>query len=82
MIKTSFLLVLALLVQFVYAGKISGTVTSDKGEILAFSSINVKGQQQGTSANNHGSYFLQLDPGVYTIICRHVGYEKIEKPSR
>lgn len=66
-------------VQSLLAGKISGTVKSDKGEPLPFSSITVKGSKAGTSANNQGAYFLQLEPGTYTLICRHVGYERKEQ---
>ncbi|MBS1936173.1 MAG: carboxypeptidase-like regulatory domain-containing protein, partial [Bacteroidetes bacterium] len=51
-----------------YAGKISGTVTDSNGIILPYASILVKGTSKGTTANNEGKYFLNLDPGKYTII--------------
>ncbi|MEJ8843877.1 DUF5686 and carboxypeptidase regulatory-like domain-containing protein [Lacibacter sp. H375] len=62
-----------------YAGKITGTVTNEKGEPLPYSSLNIKGSKEGTSANSLGVYFFQLSAGTYTIICRHVGYERQEK---
>src|SRR5262245_20282132 len=61
------------------AGRISGTVTDDKGNILSFSSILIKGTTRGTTANNEGKYFLNLEPGAYTIVCQHVGYSRQEK---
>ena len=62
-----------------FAGRISGTVTDDKGDILSFSSILLKGTTRGTTANNEGKYFLNLEPGTYTIVCQHVGYSREEK---
>jgi len=62
-----------------FAAKISGTITNEKGEPLPYSSINIKGSKEGTSANSQGVYFFQLSSGTYTIICRHVGYELQEK---
>lgn len=62
-----------------YAGKITGIITNEKGEPLPYSSLNIKGSKEGTSANSQGVYFFQLQAGTYTIICRHVGYERQEK---
>jgi hypothetical protein len=61
------------------AVKISGTVTDDKGTILPFASVFVKGSSQGTTSNNRGRYFLDLPPGNYTIVCQYVGYTRQEK---
>ncbi len=79
MFKTSLLFLFAFITQTVFAGKITGKISNEKGEALPFSSISVKAKKEGTSANNQGSYFLQLEPGTYTIICRHVGFERQEK---
>lgn len=68
-----------LLFLTVYAVKISGTVTDNNGNTLPFSSILIKGTTAGTSANNAGKYFINLEPGTYTVICQHVGYAKQEK---
>lgn len=62
-----------------YAGKITGLVTNEKGEPLPYSSLTIKGSKEGTSANSQGVYFFQLQAGTYTIVCRHVGYERQEK---
>ncbi len=61
------------------AAKISGTVTNQNGELLPFSSITIKNSTEGTSANNKGFFSLNLKEGTYTVICRHVGYERQER---
>jgi hypothetical protein len=61
------------------AGRISGLVTDSKGQPLPFASILVKGTTTGTTANNEGKYFLQLNPGTYTIVAQYVGYQRQEK---
>ncbi len=62
-----------------HATRISGTVTDDKGNILPFASVFIKGSSQGTTSNNRGRYFLDLLPGRYIIICQYVGYARQEK---
>src|SRR5262245_16968288 len=61
------------------AGKVFGTVTDEKGNLLPFASILVKGTPAGTSANNEGKYFLQLSPGEYVIVAQYVGYQRQER---
>ncbi|HLO39028.1 MAG TPA: DUF5686 and carboxypeptidase regulatory-like domain-containing protein [Lacibacter sp.] len=74
-----FLLLTVCITLSSYAGKITGTITNEKGEPLPYSSLNIKGSREGTSANSQGVYFFQVAAGTYTIICRHVGYERQEK---
>ncbi|HRI22097.1 MAG TPA: DUF5686 family protein, partial [Panacibacter sp.] len=62
-----------------FSAKISGKVTDDKGNILPYASILVKGTSRGTATNNQGIYFLQLDKGAYTIVCQYVGYARTEQ---
>jgi hypothetical protein len=73
----SFLTVLSIL--SVHAGSVSGIITDDKGHPLPYASVLVKGTTKGTTANNEGKYFLELDPGNYTIVAQHVGYNRVEK---
>src|SRR5215207_9752035 len=61
------------------AGRISGSITDAKGNPLPFASVLVKGTTTGTTANNEGKYFLQLNPGSYTIVAQYVGYQRQEK---
>ncbi len=45
--------------------------------MLVYASILVKGTTQGTTANKEGNYFLQLEPGTYTIVAQYVGYNRL-----
>ncbi|HXO73737.1 MAG TPA: DUF5686 family protein, partial [Puia sp.] len=63
----------------VYATRITGTVRDDKGNILPYSSILVKGTTRGVTASSEGRYVLDLAPGSYTIVCQYVGYTRQEK---
>lgn len=62
-----------------FAGRIQGTISETSGKPLAFASVMVKGTTNGTTANNQGKYFLNLEAGRYTIIVQHVGYQRQEK---
>src|SRR3984885_135099 len=62
-----------------HAAAISGTVTDDKGNILPYSSVFVKGGGKGVTASREGKYALDLDPGTYTLVCQYVGYTRQEK---
>jgi hypothetical protein len=61
------------------AQKIYGTVSNDKGELLPYASITVKGTSMGTSANNKANFSLTLPAGTYTLVCQHIGYAAMEK---
>jgi hypothetical protein len=73
-----FLLVL-IVPATLHAQNILGTVSDNMGRSLPSASVYVKGSTRGTTANNDGSFFLSLEPGKYTIVCAHVGYQKSEK---
>ena len=77
----TFVLFFSLLLLFhgAHAIKITGTITDDKGNILPFASVLIKGSSQGTTSNNQGKYFLDLPAGNYTIVCQYVGYARQEK---
>ncbi|RYD97959.1 MAG: carboxypeptidase-like regulatory domain-containing protein, partial [Sphingobacteriales bacterium] len=62
-----------------HAQRVSGKVTDQLGEILPFSTIQVKGSGIGATANAQGVFQLRLTPGQYTITCQHVGYQQQEK---
>ena len=61
------------------AQRIIGTVYDDKGDLLTFASITVKGNSKGASANNKARYAISLKPGTYTVICQHIGFTAQEK---
>ena len=61
------------------AQKIYGTVFTDKGDLLPYSSIIIKGTSTGASANNKAKFAISVVPGTYTVVCQHVGYTRQEK---
>lgn len=61
------------------AQKIFGTVFNEKGDLLSYSSITIKGTTIGASANNRARFSISLSPGRYTVVCQHIGYTAMEK---
>ncbi len=61
------------------AQKIYGTVFSDKGDLLPYASVTIKGTSIGASANNKAKFSFSVAPGTYTVVCQHIGYTKQEK---
>ena len=61
------------------AGGISGQVVNPLAQPIASASIYVKGSTKGTTANNEGKFFLDLEPGKYTIVCTSVGFSRQEQ---
>ncbi len=61
---------------------VTGKVTDEKGEVLAFASITVKNTAKGVVANSQGLYSLSLDPGEYILVCQYVGYKTEERRIR
>ena len=68
-----------LVTNLIYAQRISGTVFTETGDLLPYSSIIIKGSSKGTSASTKGNFTLLLPPGKYTLLCQHIGYEAAEK---
>jgi hypothetical protein len=62
-----------------HATRVFGKIFNDKGYVLPFASIQVKGTTIGTTANAQGEYFLELSPGHHVITARHVGYGMEER---
>ncbi len=62
-----------------HAQKIYGTIYDDKGDLLPFASITVKGTSTGASANNKARFSFSVTPGTYTLVCQHIGYASVEK---
>lgn len=61
------------------AQRVFGTVFDEKGDLLPFSSITVKGTSAGASANNQARFSFSLPPGSYTLVCQHIGYHSQEQ---
>src|SRR5947208_3830505 len=59
--------------------RIFGTVLNEKGELLPYSSITIKGTTIGAGANNRARFSISLTPGTYTVVCQHIGYTAQER---
>lgn len=61
------------------ASGIRGTVKTEEGEPLAFTTIFVKQTGSGTTTNLSGSYEINLAPGSYEVVYQFLGYETVVK---
>ncbi len=78
--KVLFTIYLLFLYNILFAqGSINGVVKDNKGNILAFSSILIKGTEKGTTANKLGKFAIELNNGTYVLLCQHIGYLSVEK---
>lgn len=64
---------------FASAQKIFGIVFNEKGDLLPYSSVTIKGTTIGASANNRAKYTISVKPGTYMVVCQHIGYAAQEK---
>jgi len=62
-----------------FAGTIVGTVKDAQGNVLAYTSILIKGTAKGTTSNSKGIYSISVEKGKYILVCQHVGYQTVEK---
>lgn len=76
-----YILVLAALLFSLHssAQKIYGTIFNNKGDLLPYASITIKGTSTGASASNRARFSISVKPGTYIIVCQHVGYGMQEK---
>ncbi len=56
------------------AQTLSGTIRSNKGELMPFSSIWVTDLNKGTLANEEGKYAIQLPKGEHEVVFRFLGH--------
>ncbi len=77
--KGIFLLPALLLSLFTSAQKIYGTVYNDKGDLMPYASLVIKGTTVGASANNKAKFSIAVSPGTYILVCQHIGYTRQEK---
>ncbi len=55
---------------------VSGKISDEVGNGLAFSSVLIKGTTIGSNANVDGYYTLKLLPGKYELLFQYVGFKK------
>lgn len=72
---TSLLILLLPIFLKAQSGGVQGVVKNQRGEILPFSAVAVRGSELGTMANEDGRYHLVLKPGYYEIVFQHLGYQ-------
>lgn len=71
----SLILLLIIPASLIAQTGIQGTVKNQKGEMLPFAAVAVRGTEQGTMANEDGQYRLDLKPGYYEIVFQYLGYQ-------
>ncbi len=73
-------LIIILSPYFAEAAKITGKITSEKGEPIEFASIYVKGLNSSSTSNEKGQYEFTINKaGNYTIVFQSIGYKNFEK---
>jgi len=55
---------------------ISGKITDGQNKPVPFASVYIKNTTKGTSANSEGEYTLLLNPGIYEVQYKAVGYRQ------
>ncbi len=77
--RVSIFSLLIIFCQTATAQKLYGTIFNDKGDLLPYTSISIKGTTKGVSANDKAKYILAVTPGTYTIVCNRIGYTTAQK---
>jgi hypothetical protein len=78
--RLGFLLLFLLFSTGLHATKIRGIVKDQNHEPLSFASVVVKGQAQGTMANEQGEFILELPGGsTYELVFQFLGYKSVLK---
>jgi hypothetical protein len=55
--------------------KVSGKITNNKLEPIAFATIQVKNTQMGVISREDGTYMLELEEGTYDLVITMVGFK-------
>ncbi|MGB0424090.1 MAG: carboxypeptidase-like regulatory domain-containing protein, partial [Flavobacteriales bacterium] len=54
---------------------VKGKMSSETGEVLAFSTVQIEGTDKGAVADVDGLYSLEIEEGTYNLIGNFLGYE-------
>jgi hypothetical protein len=69
------LLLLLFITQNVFAvSGLKGKIKNEKGEVMPYASVLVKGTEIGTMANENGDYEIKLKAGSYEVVFQYIGY--------
>ncbi|MEO5929960.1 MAG: TonB-dependent receptor [Candidatus Kapaibacterium sp.] len=73
---TMVILFFAVTIVRAQTGAIDGTVSNEKGEALAGTSVQIEGTQRGGICRPNGSFSIEnVPPGPVTLIAKSIGYE-------
>ncbi|MFN8713569.1 MAG: DUF5686 and carboxypeptidase regulatory-like domain-containing protein [Bacteroidota bacterium] len=61
------------------AGVVKGIVSDTTGQPLPYVAVMVKNSAYGVNSNLGGAYFLELNPGNYTLLFSQLGFASVEK---
>jgi len=74
------LLLLLFITQNVFAvSGLKGKIKNEKGEVMPYASVLVKGTEIGTMANENGDYEIKLKAGSYEVVFQYIGYQSVIK---
>lgn len=60
-------------------GKLAGTVTDEKGELVSKAKILIEGTKFTTQSKKDGTYVIKnIPPGKYDVICRSDGFKTVK----
>ena len=60
-------------------GKLAGTVTDEKGELVSKANILIESTKFATQSKKDGTYVIKnIPPGKYDVICRSDGFKTVE----
>ncbi len=62
-----------------FAGVIKGTIRDTAGEPVPFVMVSVKNSSYGVNSSLSGYYFMELNPGKYTIVFSQLGMQSQER---
>jgi hypothetical protein len=60
-------------------GGIKGIIKNEKGEVMPFASVLVKGTDIGTMANEEGAYEVKLKSGQYEVFFNMLAIRQLSK---
>ncbi len=56
--------------------RLIGKVSEQNGISIPFASVYIEGTSRGTTTNLEGNYSLDLEPGIYNLVFRFIGFKQ------
>ena len=73
------IILLITLFKLSFSAVITGKITDTNNSPLPFASVYVKNTTYGVACDYNGKYFIELNPGTYTLVYSFIGYKPVEK---